>query len=58
MEFGQLQLWKAVLGKSTAAGKQELRLPRTALSSGIISKRCARNVGSSFYDVPLKCGNI
>lgn len=58
MELGPSQLWKAVCGKSTVPGQQELRLPRTALSSGLISQRCERNVGSGSSDVLLKCGNI
>lgn len=58
MELGPSQLWKAVRGKSTVPGQQELRLPRTALYSGLISELCERNVGSGSSDVPLKCGNI
>ena len=58
MELGPSQLWKAVRGKSNVPGQQELRLPRTALSSGLISELCERNVGNGSSDVPLKFGNI
>jgi hypothetical protein len=58
MDFGQSQLLKAVCGKSTAPGKHDIRLPRTALSSGLIVEKCVRNVGSGSSHLPLKCENI
>jgi hypothetical protein len=53
MEFGQSQLLKAVRENITAPCKQELRLPRTALSSGLTNEKCVRNVGSGSSDVRL-----
>jgi hypothetical protein len=58
MEFGRSQLFKAVCGKSTAPGKQDIRHPRTAISSGLIGERCIRNEGCGTSHVPLKCENI
>ena len=49
---------KGSMWEKTVPGQQELIPPRTALSSGLISERCERNVGSDSSDVPLKCGNI